>query len=267
MPESVHVFATKFGEFCVRYFLIAGGAYCFLEVVFRKRFVRRRIQHASPPLAQIGYEIGWSMSNTVCSALATLLTYRLTQAGRTSLYFGLADHGWAWVPLSIVLCILGYDTWLYWEHRWLHTRWMFRHVHSVHHKVGNPSAFASFAHHPIETFLGNLYFVLFVVFVPIHPVALGVAGALMFLYGIVGHLGYEFYPRGFARHPILGFLNTATYHNIHHRDLRANYAAYLIYWDRLMGTDHPRYHAVFDEIQDRLATDPATDPGVGYALS
>jgi len=253
LEPTVHMAVGKFLEFCVRYFVLAGGLYCGLEIVYRQRFVRYRIQDSFPPLGQIAYEIRWSLSNAACSALSALLTYRLVHAGHASMYFGLADHGWAYLACSAALCVVGYDAWLYWEHRYLHTPWMFRHVHAVHHRVGNPSVFASFAHHPIETFMGNAYFVLFVVFVPVHPVALGAAGLYMFLTAIVGHLGYEFYPRGFTRHPLLGLLNTATYHNIHHRDLRCNYGAWLIYWDRIMGTERAGYHEAFETIKARVA--------------
>jgi sterol desaturase/sphingolipid hydroxylase (fatty acid hydroxylase superfamily) len=250
---TLAVFLGKFGEFCVRYFLVAGGLYCLLEIAFKQTFLRYRIQQAFPPLRQIGYEIRWTLSNTACSSLSTLLIYRLVRDGHARMYFGLADYGWPYLVFSSMLFVVGYDTWLYWEHRYLHTGWMYDHVHAVHHRMGNPSAFASFAHHPIETFMGNVYFILFVVFVPIHPLAMAAAGAYMFYTAIVGHLGYEFYPRGFTRAPLLGLVNTATYHNIHHREMRCNYGAWFIYWDRLMGTERAGYHDAFESLKARVA--------------
>jgi sterol desaturase/sphingolipid hydroxylase (fatty acid hydroxylase superfamily) len=250
---TLQVFLGKFGEFCVRYFAIAGGLYCLLELVFRQRFLRYRIQDGFGSLGQIRHEIFWSMSNTACSALSTLLIYRLVQDGHTRMYLSVAEHGWPYLALSAVVCLLGYDTWLYWEHRFLHTDWMYEHVHAVHHRSGNPTAFASFAHHPVETFMGNLYFILFVVFVPVHPLGLAATGLYMFYTAIVGHLGYEFYPRGFARHPILRLLQTSTYHNIHHREMRCNYGAWFTLWDRLMGTARPGYADAFEAIRVRVS--------------
>jgi sterol desaturase/sphingolipid hydroxylase (fatty acid hydroxylase superfamily) len=254
IEPTLHLAVGKFLEFCVRYFAMAGGLYYLLELAGRRRFLGYRIQESVAPLGQIAYEIRWSLSNAACSALAGLLTYRVVHAGHASMYFAIADHGWAYFGLSIVLCIAGYDAWLYWEHRWLHTDWLFEHVHAVHHRVGNPTVFASFAHHPIETFMGNAYFLLFVVFVPVHPLALGAAGLYMFLTALVGHLGYEFYPRGFTRHPLFGLLQTATFHNVHHREMRCNYGAWFVYWDKIMGTERAGYHEAFESIKARVAS-------------
>ena len=70
----------------------------------------------------------------------------------------------------------------------------------------------------------------------------------MFFYGTMCHLGYEFYPRWFSRHSFFGWFNTATFHNQHHSLFRCNYAAWFLYWDRLMGTAHPTYLDAFDAV-------------------
>jgi sterol desaturase/sphingolipid hydroxylase (fatty acid hydroxylase superfamily) len=256
---SLYGYASYCVGFGVRYFLLVGGLYWLLHVQLRQRALRYRIQQTFPGPAEVRHEIWWSMANTAATGLSTLLVYYLMHLGRTAMYFRAAEHGWAWFALTIVLLLVGYDTWIYWQHRWLHTRWMFRHIHWAHHRVGNPTPFATFAQHPIETLMGNAFFVLFVVVVPVHPAALATAGAYMFGYGTMCHLGYEFYPRWFARHPLLGWLNTATYHNMHHRDLRSNYGAWFVYWDRLLGTAHPGYGQAFDTVTARrsMASDGA----------
>jgi lathosterol oxidase len=249
--------------FFIRYFAIAGGFYGVFHVVFRERWRGYRIQGAFPPRQAVAYEIRWSIVNTVCTGLSTLLIYRLIHDGRTSMYFQIAEHGWAWWLGSIALCIAGYDTWIYWQHRWLHTPWLFRHVHLLHHRLTNPTVFAAFAQHPLETVMGNIYFVLFVVYVPLHPLALAAAGAYMFLFGVLAHSGYEFYPRGFTRHWLLGWLNTSTNHNMHHRHVACNYGNWFTYWDRLMGTLHPAYHDTFDAVARRGGTVDAAQSSAG----
>src|SRR5437762_244072 len=158
---------TYCAGFCVRYFGFAGGLVWLLHVHFRERWSGYRIQEAFPGLEEIRHEIGWSMTNTACTGLATLLTYSLVHQGRTSMYFDVGERGWSYFVVSAALAVLGYDTWNYWQHRLLHTPWWFRHVHWVHHRSGNPTTFSTFAQHPIETFMGNAFFVLFVVAVPI----------------------------------------------------------------------------------------------------
>lgn len=237
--------------FCLRYFAIGGALFLLLHVWLRRRWLVYRIQQTFPSLREVGHEIRWSMSNTLCTGLATLLLYRLIRDGRTSLYFDIGAHGWAYFAFSVLLGIAGYDAWFYWQHRLLHTPWLFRHAHAIHHRVTNPTAFATFAHHPIETFMGNAYFLLLAIFVPMHPLALGAVGAVIFGFGIVGHLGYEFYPRGFVRHRLLGWYNTSTHHNMHHSETDCNYGLCFNYWDRLLGTNHPAYLDTFDAMKAR----------------
>ncbi len=251
LGSPLYVYLTYCLEFGLRYFALAGGAYWLLHVAFRGRFLTYRIQEKFPESTEIRHEIRWSMSNMCCTGFSTVLTYELTHNGYSNLYYGVLDHGVLWLALSAVLCVVGYDTWLYWEHRLLHTDWLFQHAHRVHHRVGNPTPLATFAHHPIETLMGNVYFVLFAVLVPVHPLALAAAGLYMFLFGIVGHLGYEFYPRWFSRTVLFKILNTATYHNIHHRQVRCNYGAYFIFWDHWMGTANPSYEETFDVVTAR----------------
>jgi sterol desaturase/sphingolipid hydroxylase (fatty acid hydroxylase superfamily) len=198
----------------------------------------------------VAHEIRWSMLNMTCTGLTTLVLYALIRDGHTRMYFDI-DGAWAYLGFSSLLCFVGYDTWFYWQHRLLHVPWLFRHVHVIHHRSANPTAFASFAHHPIETLLGNAYFILFVVCVPIHPLALAATGAALFAVNMVTHMGYELYPAGFTRHAVLGWYNTSTHHNMHHRHVGCNYSICFNYWDRLLGTNHPAYDDTFDAIKAR----------------
>ena len=238
--------------FCLRYFTIAGLVYWVLYVALATRSRPYRIRENPPSRRQISHEIRWSMSNTLCTGLSTLLLYWLLREGRTSMYFEASAYGWPYFALSIAIAIVGYDAWFYWQHRLLHTPWLFRHVHSVHHRARNPTAFGAFAHHPVETFMGNAYFLLLLTLVPLHPLAVGAAGIYIFAAAIVSHMGYEFYPRGFTRHGLLRWWNTSTHHNMHHRYGTSNFSILFNHWDRLAGTNHQRYHDVFDDIKVRV---------------
>lgn len=248
---SLWAYLGYIGEFLLRFGVIVGGLYWFFHVGFRARWQAHRVQPAFPDRASIRHELLWALTNPATTGLSTMLTYWLIRDGRTNMYFDVAEWGWTWFAFTAVLCVLGYDTWLYWQHRLLHTPFWFRHVHWVHHRVGNPTPFATFAMHPVETAMGNLFFVLFAIFVPVHPLSMGIAGAYMFGYGTICHLGYELYPRWFATNRVLGCFNTATYHNMHHSLVRCNYGAWFVVWDRLMGTVHPGYDAEWNALADR----------------
>ena len=60
--------------------------------------------------------------------------------------------------------------------------------------------------------------------------------------------------RGMADHAIFGLLTTTTHHDLHHSGgYRYNYGLYFTWWDRMMGTEHPRYRQVFREVTGRTA--------------
>jgi lathosterol oxidase len=243
--------------FCIRYFLVAGAIHWLCHLGFKQRLLVHRIQQTLPPRAEILHAVRWSLVNMFCMGAFAVLLGRLVHDGRTSMYFAIADRGWLYFGSSILIGILGYDTWIYWEHRLLHTPWLFRHAHAVHHRVTNPTTLTLYAFHPIETLMGNTYYLLFVVFVPVHPLALSAVVFFFLSYGLLGHSGYEFFPRGFTRHPLFQWISTSTHHNMHHRHVRWNYGNWFNYWDRLMGTNHPAYHETFDAIKARLDATPA----------
>jgi sterol desaturase/sphingolipid hydroxylase (fatty acid hydroxylase superfamily) len=68
---------------------------------------------------------------------------------------------------------------------------------------------------------------------------------------VMGHLGYEFYPRWLTQSFAGKWLNTSTNHNMHHRYFEGNYGLYFRWWDVWMGTTHAKYDATLLEIQSR----------------
>ena len=51
------------------------------------------------------------------------------------------------VLAMVALLDLFHDTWFYFTHRLLHSRWMLRNVHYMHHQSTNPSAFTGYSFH------------------------------------------------------------------------------------------------------------------------
>jgi len=254
MTELVWLYVRYCALFGLRYLAVAGPIYGLLYVWRRRQWAPYRIQPELPAPDDVRYELRWSTATMACSGLTTLVFYALVRGGWTRLYFDAARYGWGYFALSVVIGIVGYDAWYYWEHRLLHRPWWFRHVHGVHHRLTNPTPFATFAHHPMETFMGAAYFMLLAMVVPMHPVAVALVSLNVFVWsGIVLHLGYELYPTAVARSRVLRWLNTATFHNLHHTKVTTNYGAFFTYWDGLMGTAHPTYRATFDAVKTRLA--------------
>ncbi|HYD46922.1 MAG TPA: sterol desaturase family protein [Terriglobales bacterium] len=244
---SLGAYLTYCLNFSLRYFLVAGGVFWLL----RRKWIVYRIQEAFPSTRDVAYEIRWSLLNASCTGMSTILLYGLIRDGRTRMYFEIAEYGWLYLVVSGVLIVVGYDAWFYWYHRLLHRPWFFERVHAIHHRTSNPSAFAAYALHPFETFLGNSFFVLFPLVVPVHPLAFGATGFAISIYAFVLHSGFEFFPRSFSRHFLLRWISTSTHHNMHHRDSEGNFGALLMVWDKLMDTHDPAYLEVFDTVKAR----------------
>lgn len=239
-----------------RYFLVSGGLYWLFYVKLRQRCLAHHIQSEFPNRTELWFQIRWSLLTISTTGLFAILLYSLIESGSTRMYFDIAERGWGYFALSILLGIFGYDTYIYWQHWILHSPWLFRHVHLVHHRVRNPTPFTMFAFHPFEHFFGNAFYLVFLLVVPIHPLAFALVLLFFTGFSIIGHSGYEFFPAGFTRHPIFGWVNTSTHHNMHHTHVDCNYGNWFNHWDRIMGTNHPRYHDTFEGLHARSAGGP-----------
>jgi sterol desaturase/sphingolipid hydroxylase (fatty acid hydroxylase superfamily) len=80
----------------------------------------------------------------------------------------------------------------------------------------------------------------------------------MTIMNVLGHLGYELFPRGFTKGRLTWWHNTSTHHNMHHSKSNCNYGLYFNWWDRLMGTNHREYHATFEAVKARPRADNRT---------
>ena len=121
--------------------------------------------------------------------------------------------------------ILIEDTIFYWAHRLLHTRFLFHHVHSRHHRFRRVRGYVAEYAHPLENAIN------FVAFFA-GPIALGSPFAIVAGWIVVrmfetveAHSGYTF----------TGSSSRHAFHHLHAQ--RGCYGSFFSPWDRLMGTD------------------------------
>ncbi|WP_201983424.1 sterol desaturase family protein [Hymenobacter rubidus] len=219
-----------------RYAVLAGLSYALCYRPGLPGLQRFKIQPRSPKADQIRHELVYSSSTAYIFALLGVLVYWLYTRGHTTLYTDVRQHGWAYLSLSGGLVLVLHDTYFYWTHRLLHTRWLYRHVHTVHHRSTNPTPWAAYAFHPVEALLeGAVVFPLILVF-PLHIYVFAGFLGVVLLSNIVGHLGFEFVPQT-KRSSFWGrLLSSATHHNLHHQLFTKNYGYYFTHWDRWMNT-------------------------------
>lgn len=250
----------------LRYLAWAGSAWLFFYVLFRRRWSARKIVPEFPSPREMGREIGFSVLTVVIYGVVGALTMLAAMRGWTRLYFDMTAHGWAWLWFSVALTILIHDTYFYWTHRLMHHPKLFRHFHRVHHLSTNPSPWAAYAFGPLEAVVQAGIFPLVAFTLPIHPLAFLIFMTWQITYNILGHSGFEIWPRGLMDTWLGKFTNTPTNHVMHHEHFAGNYGLYFNVWDRLCGTNHAGYEARFCEVTGRSANATAPVPPVSTAF-
>ena len=234
-----------------RYLLFTGVFYLFFYVWKKRKYWAAKIQQRYPENKHVLREIGFSCLSMVIFGVVVMMVVWAGKKGLTLIYTPPQHYSWMWYLGSIVLMIMVHDTYFYFTHRAMHWKPIFKYVHKVHHLSTNPTPFAAYAFHPVEALVevGIIPLVAFIV--PHQPSAVTVFALYSLLLNVLGHLGYELFPKGFASHKWFKWHNTSTHHNMHHRLVKCNYGLYFNFWDRVMGTNHPHYEESYNEAVER----------------
>lgn len=237
----------------VRYFPIAGGIFLLIWVWKKNFFQPFRIQTNFPKKEKVIFEIKQSFTTLIMFTLVAIVNITLVKLGfiPSQVYFSIDDKSIGYAILSFGLISIWHETWFYWMHRLVHTKKLYHIIHSVHHKSVNPSPLAAYNFHFLEAFLEAIYLPIFIMFIPINFQVLIFHTFVAMIFNIFFHTGYEFYPKGWASHPILKWFNTPTHHNQHHSKFHGNYSLYTNFWDRIMGTNFPDYEKYYESIVER----------------
>ncbi|CAN5293390.1 sterol desaturase family protein [soil metagenome] len=235
----------------MRYVIFAGLAYGVFYSWKRRAWLYKKIQQKYPEKKRVLYELRYSFSSLAIFATLAIGIRLATDAGLTKVYKDFGEYGWGYFIFSVVAFILIHDTYFYWTHRLMHHPKLFKHVHKVHHMSHNPTPWAAFSFHPIEALIEFGIIPVVVFLFPLHPIAIFIFAIYMVTLNVLGHLGFEVFPRGFTQHKLFGLHNTSTHHNMHHKYVNCNYGLYFNIWDRLMRTNHAKYNSTFEEVVGR----------------
>lgn len=231
-----------------RYLIFAGAAFVILWVALGRRLAHRRIQGRVPPRRQLRREALWSLSTVTIFALYTLAIGIAFVRGGTRFYLDFAAYGWIYWGFSVVLLIVAHDAYFYWTHRAMHLPRLYRWMHRTHHRSVSPSPWAAYAFAPAEAAVQGAFLPLMILLVPLHPAAILAFVVHSLTRNVVGHSGFELFPRGASHGRRLGWLTMTTHHDLHHGRVHGNYGLYFTWWDRWMGTEVADYKAVFDAV-------------------
>ena len=229
----------------IRYAVGAGGVYLIVNLMLSGFLRSRKIRANTPTLKQMLAEIVFSLRTVLIFASVGTFIYMGALHGVIPIYTDVATYGWPWLIASTLILIIAHDAWFYWSHWLMHRPRFFRWFHSRHHKSHNPTPFTSYSFDASEAVVNAVYFPLILLIIPSHPIALLVFTTHMMLRNAIGHCGVEVFPARRNGRPVFDWLTTVTHHDLHHAHAGRNFGLYFTWWDRWMGTEHPRYHKEF----------------------
>ncbi|THH32368.1 hypothetical protein EUX98_g1808 [Antrodiella citrinella] len=175
------------------------------------------------------------LSSIMHAALGQSLAKQLLKDHAAELLY--AVYWWVVPVVKLFLGMFIIDTWQYFLHRAMHMNtYLYKKLHSVHHRLYVPYAFGALYNHPIEGFLLDTVGAVLAESV----VCMSVREAmLLFVISSVktvdDHCGYSL-----PWDPLQMLTgNTADYHDIHHQviGIKSNFAQpFFVHWDVILGT-------------------------------
>ncbi|MDE0387470.1 MAG: sterol desaturase family protein [Rhodospirillales bacterium] len=241
----------------------AGAAFLALYAWKGNPFRGRKIQPGFAPSHAIRREVFYSLLTAFIFALNGVFIYVAMANGWTLIYSDFADYGWLYGVFSLAVTIVLHDAYFYWTHRLMHHPRLFDRFHRLHHESHSPSPWAAYAFAPLEAVIQAMFLTILIFILPLHVTVIYLFMLHMIVRNVIGHSGFELFPRGMPGHAVFGVLTTITHHDLHHSSNGSNYGLYFTWWDRLAGTEHPKYREAFDRVthgQAASADSPLSAP-------
>ena len=238
MEEVQHIYTWRFdaASIILRYFVLAGVSYFIFYTWKRTYFSSIKIQQKFPNAKIIGEEILYSASTLIIYCATSWLVFQWQKSGITKIYLDIGKYGYLYFSLSILIMIIIHDAYFYWTHRLMHLPKLFKWIHKTHHHSHNPTPWTAFSFHPLEAIISVGIIPIIVFLIPCHPFAVLSFLSFMTLINVMGHLGFEIFPKRITTNTLGKWQNTSTHHNIHHQHSQYNFGLYFTFWDRIMRT-------------------------------
>jgi sterol desaturase/sphingolipid hydroxylase (fatty acid hydroxylase superfamily) len=252
-----------------RYAVFAIGVWLAIWVIGARLLAGRRIRPERPAARQLSVEFLVSLRSIAIFSTSGTLLFAMERAGWLPGPRLAAPWGPAWAVLDLLAMVVAHDAWFYWTHRAMHDGRLFRAFHRRHHRSHNPSPFSAYSFDLAEAAVQAGFVFAWMNLVPTPWAVTGLLMLHQIARNTLGHSGYELFPAGRDGRPLFGFMTTVTHHDLHHAEAGWNYGLYFTWWDRLMGTEHPEYHARFAAAAGRAsrpASAPLRRPGLAAAV-
>lgn len=236
----------------IEYTLFIAPFFVIFWWLFKKKFQAIRIQETPRATTHhFQHDLKHTLVTLLIFAVMDVTLLHLQSKGYTFLYNNIEQYGWVYLVISFVVVLFLHDAFFYWTHRAMHHPKLYSFFHRVHHESTDPSPLTSGSFHPSEAVVENaLQFILPFV-MPLHFSVILAWQLFDIINNVLGHLGYELYPKGWVKMPILKYKTASTHHNMHHQLFNGNYALYFTWWDKWMGTEFKDYESRHEQIFER----------------
>jgi Delta7-sterol 5-desaturase len=215
----------------VTFWGIGGGVHAWFYVVRRADARRWKVQPERFLNARLSRHAFWlgTFNIVMGGTIGGIFAWHVVRGGWSTLYFDPLELGVPWLIGSALATYFLIDAGLYYSHRLLHSRFLFRHVHRWHHRYTAPIIFTTTAVHPIEFLFFQTFVMLPVVIVPVHWAVYVLVVAYTYLIGMIDHSGIR------VRWPLP--LHTGNdFHDDHHVHFHCNYGHHTQIFDVMHGT-------------------------------
>ena len=157
------------------------------------------------------------------------------------------DDGAIWFIALFILIPFWDSLHFYVVHRILHWKWIYKYVHSVHHRNINVGPWSGMSMHPIE---GAIYLsvILIHLILPSHPLHIAFHISWYALGPAATHCGFEAVSVAGGKYPRLGDF----FHQLHHRFFECNYGNSDVPLDNLSNSFHDGTRAGSRKMRERM---------------
>ncbi|CAL1527763.1 unnamed protein product [Lymnaea stagnalis] len=216
------------------YFIVASLNYFLI-------FDKRLLKHSQILENQIQKEILCTVISVPFMSIPTVAMFFLEVRGYSKLYDNVGDTrmGYVGVFISMFTFIAFTDMCIYWIHRFLHHKHVYKHLHKLHHKWKVPTPFASHAFHPLDGFLQSLPYHIYPFLFPLHKVTYLGLFVFVNIWTVSIHDGNYRVPES-----LKSLVNGSAHHMDHHLYYNYNYGQFFTLWDRIGGSF--RYPSSFE---------------------
>lgn len=211
---------------------ILGGYFLYLSLACLSYifiYDKNLMKHPQYLPSQVYLEIEYTCKSVPLMGLFTVPLFMLEVNGYSKLYDNVdSTLGWVFVIISMCAFLFFTDMMIYFIHRGLHHRLVYKHLHKPHHKWKVPTPFASHAFHPVDGFLQSCPYHIYPFLFPLHKVTyLG-----LFVFVNIWTISIH---DGDYRVPTLlrPFINGSAHHTDHHTFFDCNYGQFFTLWDHI----------------------------------